>query len=50
MITGDDIPVSQIWPVVGAADNEKFNGKNRTKVTCATYFWFKILILLNPAY
>ena len=50
MVIGDDIPVSQIWPVVSAEDDEKFNIKNHTKVTCATYFWLNILILLNPAY
>ena len=50
MVTGDGIQVSQIWPVVSAADDEMFNTKNHTKVTCATYFWFNVLILLNPAY
>ena len=45
MVSGDGIPVNEIWPVVSASDN-----KNHTKVTCATYFWFNILILLNPAY
>ena len=25
MVIGDGIPVSQIWPVVLAADDEKFN-------------------------
>ena len=50
MVIGDGIPVSQICPVVSAADDEKFNTKNRTKVTCATYFWLNVLILLIPAY
>ena len=50
MVIGDGIPVSQILSVVSAADDEKFNTKNRTKVTCATYFWFYIFILPNPAY
>ena len=44
MVIGDGIPVSQIWSVVSAADDEKFNTKNHTKVTCATDFWFNILI------
>ena len=50
MVTGGGIPVSQIWSVVSAADDAKFNTKNHTKVTCSTYFRFNILILLNPAY
>ena len=49
MVIGEDILDSQIWPVVSAEDDEKFNTKNHTKVTCATYFWLNILILLNPA-
>ena len=47
MVIGDGILVSQIWPVVSTSDDEKFNTKNHTKVTCATYFF---LVLLNPVY
>ena len=50
VVIGDGVLVSQIWPVVIAADDEKINTKNCTKVTCANYLWFYILILLNPAY
>ena len=38
MVIGDGIAISQSWPVVNTTDDEKFNTKNHTKVTCATYF------------
>ena len=50
MVIGDGIPVCQIWPMVSVADDEKFNTKIHTKVTCVTYFWFNIFILLKSAY
>ena len=51
MVIGDVIPVSQIWPMVSTADDEKFNTKSNTKVTCATYSGLIFLnISLKPAY
>ena len=42
MIIGDGIAVSQIWPVVSTADDEKLNGKIYTKGNMCNIFlvWF----------